>query len=76
MSFFTRFAFIPCRAPRETSENIDTVLADTIGRQFLWETGRKVKKRCTWLWHVKIHGGMVIMVGVWLIVEGRGYRDE
>ena len=40
--FFTRFALIPCRAPCETSENIDTDLADIMDRQSLWGTGREV----------------------------------
>ena len=34
--FFTRFALIPCRVPCETSENIDTDLADAMDRHSLW----------------------------------------
>ena len=32
--FFTRFASIPCRAPRETSKNIDTALADAMDKSY------------------------------------------
>ena len=37
--FFYRFALTPCRAPRETSENIDTDLGDAMDRQSLWGIG-------------------------------------
>jgi len=36
--FITRFALIPRGAHRETSENIDTDLADALDRQSLWGT--------------------------------------
>ena len=36
--FFTRFALTPCRAPRETSENIDTDLGDAMdGQSLRWD---------------------------------------
>ena len=47
--FFTRFALIPCRALCETSENIDTDMADAMDRQSLWETGHDVKQ---WMYSI------------------------
>ena len=42
--FFTTFALIPWRAPRETSENKDTDLANAMEMQSLWRTGCEVKQ--------------------------------
>ena len=40
--FFTRFALISRRAHRETSDNIDTDLANPMDRESLWGTGHEV----------------------------------